>query len=82
MLPMRSLNDGWHPGVDAVFGLPADGINGLSDALRKSQEQSSQRSLGSNDANVRHHAAILVLADVAVIDKIACLGERNSHHNG
>jgi hypothetical protein len=31
---------------------------------------------------VFHHAAVLMLADVAVIDEVAWLGEGNSHHDG
>jgi len=37
--------------------------------------------LRSNHADVRHHAAVLVLADVAVINEVSHFGERNSHHD-
>jgi len=33
---MESLHD-W--GVEVIFGLPGDGINGIMDALRRRQEQ-------------------------------------------
>ncbi len=34
-----------------------------------------------DDANVSHHAAVLMLADVAVIDKVANFGEGNRHEH-
>lgn len=68
-------------GVDTAFAPRGNGINGVFEALRKNREQLSQPSARRNDTNVRHHAAVLVLADVTVIDEIARLGEWNSHHN-
>src|SRR5580700_5504005 len=50
--------------------------------LPKGRTQSMQRSPKRNDANVRHHAAILMLANMAVINEIAGRGEWNSDHNG
>ena len=35
-----------------------------------------------SDADVGHHAAVLVLADVAVVDEVSRLGEGNSDNHG
>ena len=67
------------PGVFILSMLKGDSI---AIACRDPMRWFSALSPNSNDANVRHHAGILVLADVAVIDEIAGLGERNSNHNG
>jgi pyruvate dehydrogenase (quinone)/pyruvate oxidase len=56
-------------GVDTIFGIPGDGINGIMEAIRKRQEQKQLRFI-----QVRHEeaAAFMACAFAKFTGKIGC----------